>query len=400
VADSGVSFQRVWKRFRRGERHNSLRDLIPAILSRAVGSTTDLKRDEFWALQDVSFEVPRGEAFGIIGPNGAGKSTVLKLLTKVMRPTGGTCELRGRVGALIEVSAGFHQDLSGRENVFLQGAIMGMKREEVARKFDQIVDFSGVSEFIDTPVRHYSSGMNARLGFSVAAHLDPEILIIDEVLAVGDRAFQQKAYDRIQEIVNRDITVVLVSHQLERVGQLCSHAVLLNQGQVACAGPVEDVIAAYVQGTGESTLSSPDAAIRYDRLDRVSSSEIPPGAVLTLSLSGVVLDGTRLGDTLGIGIVVRSMASGAQVFSVNSDALQQPLPTSGAFSADIELQMNVTPGLYSVHAVVKKRHTRRTIQGGPWVSVRVSGATVSSGVAHMNPRIQLRALCPSETLSS
>ena len=400
MADSGVSFQRVWKRFRRGERHNSLRDLIPAILSRAVGSTTDLKRDEFWALQDVSFEVPRGEAFGIIGPNGAGKSTVLKLLTKVMRPTGGTCELRGRVGALIEVSAGFHQDLSGRENVFLQGAIMGMKREEVARKFDQIVDFSGVSEFIDTPVRHYSSGMNARLGFSVAAHLDPEILIIDEVLAVGDRAFQQKAYDRIQEIVNRDITVVLVSHQLERVGQLCSHAVLLNQGQVACAGPVEDVIAAYVQGTGESTLSSPDAAIRYDRLDRVSSSEIPPGAVLTLSLSGVVLDGTRLGDTLGIGIVVRSMASGAQVFSVNSDALQQPLPTSGAFSADIELQMNVTPGLYSVHAVVKKRHTRRTIQGGPWVSVRVSGATVSSGVAHMNPRIQLRALCPSETLSS
>ena len=400
MADSGVSFQRVWKRFRRGERHNSLRDLIPAILSRAVGSSTELKRDEFWALQDVSFEVPRGEAFGIIGPNGAGKSTVLKLLTKVMRPTGGTCELRGRVGALIEVSAGFHQDLSGRENVFLQGAIMGMKREEVARKFDQIVDFSGVSEFIDTPVRHYSSGMNARLGFSVAAHLDPEILIIDEVLAVGDRAFQQKAYDRIQEIVNRDITVVLVSHQLERVGQLCSHAVLLNQGQVACAGPVEDVIAAYVQGTGESTLSSPDAAIRYDRLDRMSSSEIPPGALLTLSLSGVVLDGARLGDTLGIGIVVRSMASGAQVFSVNSDALQQPLPTSGAFSADIELQMNVTPGLYSVHAVVKKRHTRRTIQGGPWVSVRVSGATVSSGVAHMNPRIQLRALCPSETLSS
>ena len=400
MADSGVSFQRVWKRFRRGERHNSLRDLIPAILSRAVGSSTELKRDEFWALQDVSFEVPRGEAFGIIGPNGAGKSTVLKLLTKVMRPTGGTCELRGRVGALIEVSAGFHQDLSGRENVFLQGAIMGMKREEVARKFDQIVDFSGVSEFIDTPVRHYSSGMNARLGFSVAAHLDPEIMIIDEVLAVGDRAFQQKAYDRIQEIVNRDITVVLVSHQLERVGQLCSHAVLLNQGQVACAGPVEDVIAAYVQGTGESTLSSPDAAIRYDRLDRMSSSEIPPGALLTLSLSGVVLDGARLGDTLGIGIVVRSMASGAQVFSVNSDALQQPLPTSGAFSADIELQMNVTPGLYSVHAVVKKRHTRRTIQGGPWVSVRVSGATVSSGVAHMNPRIQLRALCPSETLSS
>jgi lipopolysaccharide transport system ATP-binding protein len=394
VADSGVSFHRVWKRFRRGERHNALRDLIPAILSRAVGSGTDLKRDEFWALQDVSFEVPRGEAFGIIGPNGAGKSTVLKLLTKIMRPTAGTCELRGRVGALIEVSAGFHQDLSGRENVFLQGAIMGMKREEVARKFEQIVDFSGVSDFIDTPVRHYSSGMNARLGFSVAAHLDPEILIIDEVLAVGDRAFQQKAYDRIQEIVNRDITVVLVSHQLERVAQLCSHAVLLSQGEVACAGPVDEVISAYVRGSGESTLSTPDAALRYDRLDRVSSDEIPSGDWLTLALSGVVLDGTRVGDTLGIGIVVRSMASGAQVFSVNSDALQEALPASGSFVADIELQMNVTPGLYSVHAVVKKRHTRRTIQGGPWVSVRVSGATVAGGVAQMNPRIKLRGSGP------
>ena len=320
---------------------------------------------------------------------------MLKLLTKIMRPTPAPVSSGAASARLIEVSAGFHQDLSGRENMFLQGAIMGMKREEVARKFEQIVDFSGVSDFIDTPVRHYSSGMNARLGFSVAAHLDPEILIIDEVLAVGDRAFQQKAYDRIQEIVNRDITVVLVSHQLERVAQLCSHAVLLSQGEVTCAGPVDEVISAYVRGSGESTLSTPDAALRYDRLDRLSSDEIPSGDWLALSLSGMVLDGTRVGDTLGIGIVVRSMASGAQVFSVNSDALQEALPASGSFVADIELQMNVTPGLYSVHAVVKKRHTRRTIQGGPWVSVRVSGATVAGGVAQMNPRIKLRGSGPS-----
>ena len=400
MADSVVSFQHVWKRFHRGERHNALRDLIPAILARAVGNNSDLERDEFWALQDVSFEVTRGEAFGIIGPNGAGKSTILKLLTKVMRPTTGTCELRGRVGALIEVSAGFHQDLTGRENVFLQGAVMGMKRAEVERKFDQIVDFSGISEFIDTPVRHYSSGMNARLGFSVAAHLDPEILIIDEVLAVGDHAFQQKAYDRIQEIINRDITLVLVSHQLERVAQLCTRAVLLNQGKVAHTGPVEDVVNVYVRGTGDSASNSGEAVLRYDRFEAVSSNEVPTGGWLSLTLSGVVLNHSLFGDTLGIGINVKSMASGAIVFSINSDALHAEMPASGRFLAEIELQMNVVPGLYSVHAVVKRRNTRRAIQGGPWVSVRVSGTTMSGGVAQMNPRILIREHSLSEKLTT
>lgn len=391
MSRSGVLFDHVWKRFRRGERHNALRDLIPAILSRAVGTgNSGLERDEFWAVQDVSFEVPQGEAFGIIGPNGAGKSTILKLLTRVMRPTIGTCSLRGRVGALLEVSAGFHQDLTGRENVFLQGAVMGMKREEVSRKFDQIVDFSGVAEFIDTPVRHYSSGMNARLGFSVAAHLDPEILIIDEVLAVGDHAFQQKAYDRIQEIVNRDITVVLVSHQLERIAQLCSRAVLLNQGKVAHAGPVQEVVDVYIRSSGERERQTGEAALRYDRFEAVSSTDVPTGGWLSLVLSGSVLDRTLLDDTLGIGIVVKSMASGAIAFSVNSDNLRVQMPDAGSFLAEIELQLNVAPGLYSVDAVVKKKHSRQTIQGGPWVGVNVTGDTVSGGIVQMNPRMTLR----------
>ena len=238
MGQPGITFEHVWKRFRRTERHTALRDLIPSLFKRVVRAEHELKRDEFWALKDASLETRRGEALGIIGPNGAGKSTVLKLLTKILRPTEGRCELRGRVGALIEVSAGFHQDLTGRENVYLQGAIMGMKRAEIDRKFDEIVEFSGIAEFLDTPVRRYSSGMNARLGFAIAAHLEPDVLIVDEVLAVGDLAFQQRAFGRLQEMVNQDVTTIIVSHQLERIATLCRHAVLLRQGEVAHAlGP-------------------------------------------------------------------------------------------------------------------------------------------------------------------
>ena len=233
----GVDFDHVWKKFRRGEVHDSLRDLIPAVARRLTGRApiaTELNSaDDFWALRDVTFQVRPGEALGIIGANGAGKSTVLKTLTKILRPTRGRCEVRGRVGALIEISAGFHLDLSGRENVYLQGAIMGMRRAEIEQKFDEIVDFAAIGDFIDTPVKRYSSGMNARLGFAVAAHLDPDVLIIDEVLAVGDIKFQQKAYDRIQQMVRSGIPVVVVSHQLDRIISLCTHGILLERGAVA-----------------------------------------------------------------------------------------------------------------------------------------------------------------------
>jgi ABC-type polysaccharide/polyol phosphate transport system ATPase subunit len=205
---SAVIFEGVSKKFRRGERHDSLRDLVPALFNRAFHGAPDrqaLADQEFWAVRDLSFTVGAGEALGIIGPNGAGKSTTLKLLTKILRPTRGRIEINGRVGALIEVAAGFHPDLTGRENVYLQGAIMGMSRGEIARKFDAIVDFSGVQEFIDTPVKRYSSGMNARLGFAIAAHLDPDVLIIDEVLSVGDVGFQEKCVTRMRELLARGI---------------------------------------------------------------------------------------------------------------------------------------------------------------------------------------------------
>ena len=387
----GVTFEHVWKRFRRGEKHNALRDLLPALAKRAVGIGEPLKQDEFWALRDVSLEARRGEALGIIGANGAGKSTVLRLLTRIMRPTHGVCELRGRVGALIEVSAGFHQDLTGRENVFLQGALMGMKQAEIARKFDEIVAFSGVEAFIDTPVRRYSSGMNARLGFSIAAHLDPQVLIIDEVLAVGDFEFQQKAYERIQEIVNRDITVILVSHQLERVRQLCPHAVLLRRGEVAYAGRVDSAINAYLQGSGDTDAAVAAAPIRLERLERPSEGDVASGKWAEFVLAGTIVDRSRIGDKTGVAIRVRTMATGTLVFGINTAALGVPLPRDGAFTAEIELQMNVAPGIYVVEAAISDME-KGTLTHGPWVSVRVTGDTPFGGTVQMNPRMTLMAL--------
>jgi len=245
---ASVVFDGVWKKFRRGERHDSLRDLIPATVGRLFAPTppnSELSDREFWAVHDVSFEVRPGEALGIIGPNGAGKSTILKLLTKILKPTLGRCEVKGRAGALIEVAAGFHPDLTGRENVFLQGAIMGMKRTEIARKFDEIVEFAGVSDFIDTQVKRYSSGMNARLGFAIAAHLDPDVLLIDEVLSVGDAAFQDKCVDRMRLLIQRGVPVVFISHNLPAILDLCTRAIVIERGTVQFNGVPAEAIQKY-----------------------------------------------------------------------------------------------------------------------------------------------------------
>ena len=246
---SGVALRGVWKKYRKGERHDSLRDLVPSLLARATRRRRSdaLAEQEFWALRDISFEVKPGEAVGIIGPNGAGKSTMLKLLTRILRPTRGEISLSGRVGALIEVAAGFHPDLTGRENVYLQGAVMGMTRAEITRKFDAIVDFSGVSEFIDTPVKRYSSGMNARLGFAIAAHLDPDVLLIDEVLSVGDVGFQEKCVTRMRELLARGVPLVFVSHNLGAIVELCTRAILVDHGVVQADGKPADVVSTFRQ---------------------------------------------------------------------------------------------------------------------------------------------------------
>ncbi len=258
MSEPAVIIDNVSKKFRRGERHDSLRDLVPAIARRLTKRVPrDLAPNEFWAVRDVSFEVRPGEAVAIIGPNGAGKSTLLKLLTRILKPTHGRCEMHGRVGALIEVAAGFHPDLTGRENVYLQGAIMGMKRTEISTKFDAIVDFSGVREFIDTPVKRYSSGMNARLGFAIAAHLDPDVLLIDEVLAVGDVTFQEQCIARMRELTRRGIPLIFISHNLPAVLELCSRAIVLDHGRIQFDGAPTDAIRAYRQPEADRQAAAP-----------------------------------------------------------------------------------------------------------------------------------------------
>ena len=247
------------------ERYATLRDVIvrgakaPFLRMRHAGSSTGRVKS-MWALRNVSFDVSDGESVGIIGRNGAGKSTLLKLLSRITRPTEGFAEVRGRVGSLLEVGTGFHSELTGRENVYLNGAILGMSRKEIAAKFDEIVAFSGIGEFLDTPVKRYSSGMYVRLAFAVAAHLEPEILIVDEVLSVGDLDFQRKCLGKMESVAGSGRTVLFVSHNMQAVRSLCTRAIHIDHGHIVDDGETDAVVKAYLESgaTHESSLGWAD----------------------------------------------------------------------------------------------------------------------------------------------
>ncbi|NCU32989.1 MAG: ABC transporter ATP-binding protein, partial [Candidatus Moranbacteria bacterium] len=244
-----IEFNGVWKKFQKGDKMYALRDVIPQLFKGGLAKPSDLndglRDNEFWAVRDVDFHVKKGEVLGIIGPNGAGKSTILKLLSRLMAPDKGEIRIQGRLSALIEVTAGFHPEFTGRENVYFNGAILGMKKEEIDRKFDQIVEFSGVSEFLDTPVKRYSSGMSARLGFAVAAHVEPDVLLVDEVLSVGDMTFQARCTDKMRELIKSGTTIIFISHNIPLVQSLCERIVLLDHGKVLKEGDPEDVVPHY-----------------------------------------------------------------------------------------------------------------------------------------------------------
>lgn len=243
------------------ERYTAMRDIIAQQGRRLLRSARDIaagralitgdQREEFWALQDINFEIKRGEAVGIVGRNGAGKSTFLKVLSRITEPSEGRITIAGRVASLLEVGTGFHPELTGRENIYLNGAILGMTRAEIKRKFDEIVDFAGVEKFLDTPVKRYSSGMYVRLAFAVAAHLEPEILIIDEVLAVGDAEFQKKCLGKMQDVAGQGRTVLFVSHNMGAVSALCSRGLLLTGGKLEHAGTAEEVVQRYANSAAE-----------------------------------------------------------------------------------------------------------------------------------------------------
>ena len=258
MSNYAIEFDGVWKKFARGEKFDSLRDLLPSIAKMAFAAKRqeELNKKEFWALKDVSFKIGRGDALGIIGPNGSGKSTALKLLSGILKPNRGAVQVRGRSSTLIELGAGFHPDLTGRENVYLNGTILGMKKTEIDKRFDEIVEFSELRDFLDTPVKRYSSGMHARLGFAVAAHVNPEVLIIDEVLSVGDYHFQEKCFAKMQEFVRSGATLVFVSHNLTAISTLCKSVLVLRYGVPVFQGEVSAGIQKYHSFYEEDTKSS------------------------------------------------------------------------------------------------------------------------------------------------
>lgn len=301
------------------------------------------KKEEFWALRDISFNIKKGEVVGIIGANGAGKSTLLKILSQITPPTTGEIVIRGRVGSLLEVGTGFHPELTGRENIFLNGAILGMKKREIAKKFDEIVEFAGIEKFLDTPVKYYSSGMYVRLAFSVAAHMEPDILIVDEVLAVGDAEFQKKCLGKMDEITKtRGRTILFVSHNMPAVQTLCPKSILLEKGRITMFGKTADIIDHYISkktGQSEITLSpkSPEAGVTKIWLEneageKVSSIEMGEDAVLNVEYE--------------VKKEIHSMDMGAHV-SKNGITIFQ----SYGVDASDEFKKNVEPGTY--HTRVK-----------------------------------------------
>lgn len=254
-------------------------------------------RESFWALKDLSFEVKHGEVVGVIGRNGAGKSTLLKVLSRITEPSAGFVDVYGRVGSLLEVGTGFHPELTGRENIYLNGAILGMRREEIDRKFDEIVDFAEIEKFIDTPVKHYSSGMGLRLGFAVAAHLEPEILVVDEVLAVGDMNFQQKCLGKMDEVSRHGRTILFVSHNMAAIRQLCQKALVINRGQIIFQGDTSEGIDFYL-----SNNASSESGAVVDTRDYVDRSGTGGGRIVRVGIEDEYGNATR---NIGIGKPLR-----------------------------------------------------------------------------------------------
>ncbi|HEX8524892.1 MAG TPA: ABC transporter ATP-binding protein [Tepidisphaeraceae bacterium] len=275
---SAIEIENVSKRYRLGARGNGYRTLRESIMDGASAGLKKIKKitganghgagdngsDILWALKDVSFQVKPGEAIGILGRNGAGKSTLLKILSRITPPTDGRIGIRGRVGSLLEVGTGFHPELTGRENIFLNGAIIGMSKKEIERKFDAIVEFAEMGKFIDTPVKRYSSGMYVRLAFSVAAHMEPDILLVDEVLSVGDAIFQRKCLDHAKKVLRTNATLLFVSHNMFAIKAMCDRAIYLSQGQVIYDGPTADAIARYENDVRLTTASWAESKIGSD----------------------------------------------------------------------------------------------------------------------------------------
>lgn len=343
------------KEFRIGKRelNKTLRDVLTDAMAAplralkkrfSANGFPGMPTETIWALKDVSFDIYHGEVVGIIGHNGAGKSTLLKILSRITEPSEGRIGIHGRVGSLLEVGTGFHPELTGRENIFLNGAILGMRRVEIIRKFDEIVEFAGVGKFLDTPVKFYSSGMYMRLAFAVAAHLEPEILIVDEVLSVGDAQFQKKCLGKMGEVAQSGRTVIFVSHNMAAVERLCSKVIVLENGQVIGNGPPRAMISNYLrEGSGEIYVARSRTGhpqVLSAKICDVNGNPLnePVCAEPFLIRLHFVLPEDAPGTRLGIGVL---SADGAHLFTSNTMDVNLRIPTkSGEYEADVLIPAN------------------------------------------------------------
>jgi lipopolysaccharide transport system ATP-binding protein len=364
MSGPAIVVQGVSKRYYLGAR-GGLRHLGREMLGRR-------RREELWALRDVDLELEPGRSLALVGPNGAGKSTLLKLISRVTKPTTGSVRVDGRLSSLIEVGAGFHQELTGRENVFLNGAILGMSRREIARRFDDIVAFAELEKFIDTPVKRYSSGMFARLGFAVAVHTDPAILLIDEVLAVGDARFRRRSYERVQQLSSEHRTVVVVSHQMSMVRRICDRAVMLEAGRVTCTGTADEVASRYEIAQRPQQLAEVkvgEAAFQIDILDIARSDgsrDLSTGAELHVRCQVERQGGSdHVVLTLSLNRV-----DGLPVLLVRCP---EPLPLQRAMSAEVTLPLLAAPGSYYLHVSVRDPDEPEMIYEDACAAVNVSG---------------------------
>ena len=384
MAEPAIRIEGISKRYRLGTGHHgnlsqTMEDLVRAPVRRLLRqpvrrTVSPIVEEEFWALRDVSFDIEKGTVVGLIGANGAGKSTLLKILARITPPTEGRIELRGHTGSLLEVGTGFHPELTGRENIFLNGAVLGMRRQEIARRYAEIVEFSGVERFIDTPVKRYSSGMYVRLAFSVAVHLETDILLLDEVLAVGDAEFQRKCMEKVEEAVAGGRTIVFVSHGLSNVQRICSRVLLIESGQVIGDGEPEPVVTQYVHevpqviegvsyvpeggehhGTGEALLRR--VAIRD--LDGNSTQEIRMGEPIRITGVFEVFEPI---ERATFELCIYNV-SGDQVLSAHSiDGGQPPVDVAeGTQEVTVEFAAEMLPHEYQV-GMALHRMTGRTVE--------------------------------------
>jgi lipopolysaccharide transport system ATP-binding protein len=396
-----IIFDRVGKKFSRGYASDSLRDAITQPFRRLFGwngksgqtpqSGAAQRRKEFWALREASFEVKSGEALGIIGANGSGKSTTLKLLSRILRPDVGSVAVRGRVGALIELGAGFHPDLTGRENVFLNAAVLGMSKKEITRRYDEIVDFAELQDFMDTPVKWFSSGMFARLGFSVAAHMNPQIMIVDEVLSVGDFGFQKRCLDKMMHFKALGVTIIFVSHNMQAVASLCDRAILLEQGKIVKMGKTEETIAEYFNKFRTSSHDNPDKAILLEKgritdIDGVEINSFKSGQKAIVSI------GINFRIALSNIIVTFSVRTKNGMHAFGTDSMRltgSPIDVAANQKVEIsvELTLNLVPGEYEIGTSIYNRSIQKTVFSEFFSSFVIQSNFICGGIAYLDPKL-------------